>query len=317
MVEKGLFEEIPSDKINLSNNPIREGYEAIENLAYSILTNGLINPITVRIINDRYEVIAGNRRLLACKLLKWKKIPCHVIELDDKEAFEFSLAENIQRKTLNPIEEARAFKKYVDMYGWGGVSNLARKIGKSQEYVSRRIQLLNLPLSVQSKIMRRRINPSIAQELLVIDPKTAEEIAELLDKRKLKRNEVRHLVKKVRETSIESVINNYDFVNTEVKEIDEIIDATLAKCISILKQTLMKIDNILDRESEEDWIVRQLLIQYRFILHGDIDTFIRLRKKLKAARYLTRRYNYKINDKGEINNQCNGEYFIYFPRSLL
>ena len=68
---------------------------------------------------------------MACEILRWRKIPCHIVELDDKRAFEYSLVENIQRQTLSVIEEAEAFKVYVADFGWGGVSELARKIGKS------------------------------------------------------------------------------------------------------------------------------------------------------------------------------------------
>ena len=69
--------------------------------------------IVVRSKDEYFEVVAGNRRLNACKLLGWRKIPCHIVELDDRGAFEVSLIENIQRQTLNPIDEANAFKKYV------------------------------------------------------------------------------------------------------------------------------------------------------------------------------------------------------------
>jgi ParB family transcriptional regulator, chromosome partitioning protein len=64
-----------------------------------------------------------------------KKIPCHILELDDKNAFEISLVENIHRKTLSPIEEAEAFKAYISDFGWGGMSDLATKIGKSKSYI--------------------------------------------------------------------------------------------------------------------------------------------------------------------------------------
>jgi ParB family transcriptional regulator, chromosome partitioning protein len=75
-------------------------------------------------------------------MLKLRKLSCHIIELSDKEAYEVGLVENLQHKTMNPVEESIAFKKYVEGYGWGGVSELSRRIGKSQEFVTKRIQLL-------------------------------------------------------------------------------------------------------------------------------------------------------------------------------
>jgi len=157
MGQLGIFEELEISRIDFAKNGLRVNVGSIEELASSIAEKGLLQPIVVRVLGDRYEVVAGNRRLSACKLLKWRKMLCHIIELDDRESYEVSLIENVQHKTLNPIEEAMAFKRYVEEFGWGGVSVLAEKIGRSQEYVSRRIQLLQLPGKIQEKIMRRRI----------------------------------------------------------------------------------------------------------------------------------------------------------------
>ena len=100
----------------------------ITELSKSIKEKGLLHFITVRAKGRGYEIVAGNRRYLACKMLGWRKIPCLIVELDDREAFEISLIENIQRRTINPIEEAHAFKNYTLDFGWGGVSDLQCKI---------------------------------------------------------------------------------------------------------------------------------------------------------------------------------------------
>jgi ParB family chromosome partitioning protein len=77
----------------------------VHDLANSIDQKGLLQPIVVRASTEEYfDVVAGNRRLAACKALGWRKMPCHVVELDEKEAFEISLIENIQRQRLNPID---------------------------------------------------------------------------------------------------------------------------------------------------------------------------------------------------------------------
>jgi ParB family transcriptional regulator, chromosome partitioning protein len=118
LVIPGLTEDLDVSSIRQSPNIRSEIIEAYE-LANSINQKGLLQPIIVRPKEGFFQIVAGNRRFEACKLLAWKKIPCHIIELDDKAAFEVSLIENIQRQTLNPLDEAQAFKTYVDDFGWG------------------------------------------------------------------------------------------------------------------------------------------------------------------------------------------------------
>lgn len=131
----------------------------------------------------------------ACKNLGWRKIVCHVVELSDKEAFEVSLVENIQRKSINPIEEAYAFRMYVDQFGWGGVSNLAEKIGKSVSYVDKRLKLLSLPREILERISNSTISASVAEELAFIDdPDKQSEIAKTVGNEKLSSRQTRNLV---------------------------------------------------------------------------------------------------------------------------
>jgi len=150
-------------------NQIRE-VDNLDGLTRSILEKGLLQPIIVRIINDKnfYEIVAGYRRYSACKKLGWKKIPCQILNLTDTEAFEISIVENVQRKTLNPIDEAKAFKKYVYDNGWGSASELATKLGKSVAYITKRIMLLDLPSDVTKAINENLLVPSIAEELFSI-----------------------------------------------------------------------------------------------------------------------------------------------------
>ena len=85
--------------------------------------------------------------------------------MSDKQAYELQLTENIQRKSMDSIEEAEAFRRYVIDFGWGGVSELAKKLGMSEEYVSHRIQLLKLPDDIRQQILTERLNVSQAIEL--------------------------------------------------------------------------------------------------------------------------------------------------------
>src|SRR5574341_1989159 len=310
MGQLGIFEELEISKIDFAKNGLRVNVGSIEELASSIAEKGLLQPIVVRVLGDRYEVVAGNRRLSACKLLKWRKILCHIIELDDRESYEVSLIENVQHKTLNPIEEAVAFNRYVDEFGWGGVSVLAEKIGRSQEYVSRRVQLLQLPGKVQDKIMRRRISAGIAQELLSIDGKTAEKLAEMIETDHIKRDEVRQIVKSVKKVNLRKSDKEVKTPPT-YEEVFGATDGALRKCITILKSTLLRIDDVIG-EIDDDWITKEMLMQYRMIVHGDIDAFLRLRKRLEKKLRAT----YTSNAGGKIDTTVRDDESLYMYRGV-
>jgi ParB family transcriptional regulator, chromosome partitioning protein len=141
----------------------------IRELALSIKTHGLLQPIIVRPTNKGFEIVAGHRRFLACKYLRWKKIAVCIKDLSDQEAFEVQIVENLQRCSLNCIEEGQAFNAFVNHYGWGGVTNLANKIMKSEQYISRRIQLLKLPSVIQDYLIDDDISVSQASELLSLN----------------------------------------------------------------------------------------------------------------------------------------------------
>ena len=162
----GIIQEL--DICDLKNSP---GFypsiaSRIIDLTASIREKGLLHPITVRTKEEHFEIVAGNRRYLACKALGWRKILCHIVELDDREAFEISLVENIQRRTLTALEEGHAFRTYVSEFGWGGASDLAAKIGKSVSYVDRRLRLLDLPKEVLEKVLSLHLSVSVAEELI-------------------------------------------------------------------------------------------------------------------------------------------------------
>jgi ParB family transcriptional regulator, chromosome partitioning protein len=165
----------------------------IKELAASIRRHGLLHPIIVRPTRGGFEIVAGHRRFFACKLLRWKAITVHVKELSDKDAFEIQLVENIQRRTLNSVEEARSFKLYVSEYGWGGVTQLAYAIMKSEQYVSSRIQLLNLPEDVLQKIESEELKVSHALEILGFDESKQKIVANNTISKKLTVKDLRNI----------------------------------------------------------------------------------------------------------------------------
>ena len=146
----------------------KESDDEIENLKFSMKQYGLLNPIIVRNLGNYFEVVTGVRRYKASKLLGWRKILCHVIDVQDKEAYEISLMSNLQHKQLGPIEEALAFKKYLYNYKWGQISELAFKIGKSHSYIHRRLKLLECSPDIIDALSQRQIEPSIAEEIVSI-----------------------------------------------------------------------------------------------------------------------------------------------------
>jgi ParB family chromosome partitioning protein len=288
----GILEEISISKIHHPTNQIREYLgNNLNELAESIKQHGLLQPIIVRPAQHEYEVVAGNRRLAAAGLLKLRKIYCHILELSDKEAYELGLVENVQHKTMNAIEEAVAFNKYVEGYGWGGVSELAKRIGRSQEFVTKRIQLLRLPYKVHEEIIRQRMTPSVALELLPLDQESMEEVGGFVIRNSLSKNEVRSIVKdskKGKDLQIGNIaikdnsVDNTNFdegVTTYEKEL-YLLDKTLMRSIVVMKSMLVNFDDIVNSVNDS-WILKELLMQYRLIIHGDIDTFLKLRKRLK------------------------------------
>ncbi|MGZ5547406.1 MAG: ParB/RepB/Spo0J family partition protein, partial [Nitrososphaeraceae archaeon] len=154
-VDTSIIEQIEIKMIRPSSFAVRDKFQKYceddESLIISIREHGLIQPILIRPLSHGFEIVAGHRRYQACKSLRWRFIPCKIREMTNKQAFEIQLSENIQRKSMDPIEEAEAFRRYVIDFGWGGVSDLAKKIGKSEEYVSHRIQLLKLSEEIKEK----------------------------------------------------------------------------------------------------------------------------------------------------------------------
>lgn len=247
------------------------------------MEKGLLQPIVVRPVGeDRFEVVAGTRRFEACRRLKISSIPCYISELDDKEAYEVSLIENLQRKTLNPIEEGSAFKRYVDEFGYGSLSELAKRISKSPSYVSRRIALLSLPAELKDKLLRSA-KLSMAQEFTSLDDEQKEKLTELITEDKISKNEIRHIIRHIKEQEKEATtqpfFSHYSLEETRRRGIDR----AFAKYIALLRFCMMRLDEILDSLDENEWIVSDLLMQYRRSLHTQIDGLIRVKSRTQHS----------------------------------
>ncbi len=160
---------------------IRFDEEALEELAQSIRESGLIQPVTVRELDDYYEIIAGERRFRACIKAGYEKIPCYILTPTEEQAAQMALVENVQREDLSAIEEARS---YVQIMRQAGLTQekLAEKIGKSQSAVANKIRLLNLPEEIQEGVVEGKITERHARALLSApDEKQKEVYTKILD----------------------------------------------------------------------------------------------------------------------------------------
>ena len=143
--------------------------EELAELSQSISENGLIQPIIVRksdIIG--YELIAGERRLRACKRLGMTEIPAVVKEVTDQESRKQAIIENLQRSNLNPIEEAKAYRNLIDELTYSH-EELAKAMGKSRPYISNALRLLQLPREIQTSIENGSLSQGHARALLAIE----------------------------------------------------------------------------------------------------------------------------------------------------
>lgn len=172
--------------------------EALQQLADSIATHGLIQPVVVReSIGGYYEIIAGERRWRAAKMAGLTEIPVNVISADDKKASELALIENVQREDLNPIEEALAYKRLSEEYGLTQ-EKVAEAVGKSRSGVANCLRLLELPEACYRLVADRVLSEGHAKVLMGI--KDSEELtraAELVAEKGLSVRDTEALVKRI------------------------------------------------------------------------------------------------------------------------
>lgn len=282
----GVLENISISQIKVPEFYYREEENDVEikNLTYSMKQYGLLDPITVRNKRNYFEVVTGVRRFKACKLLGWRKILCHVIDVNDKEAYEISLMSNLQHKQLDPIEEATAFKKYLYNHKWGQITELANKIGKSHSYIHRRLKLLECSPEIIDAISQLRLEPSIAEEIVSIknlDIRT--NLANLALDNKITCQQIRKL--KDNFETIDDDNNLHQNKQDELEkypsiiELDERNQKLFNKMIILLKNTLRTMSPIIE-DAEDDWIIHSIFMQHKNMIDKQIDILIKEKKKI-------------------------------------
>ena len=201
--------------------------KALNTLAESIKTYGIINPILVRKKEDKYEIIAGERRFRAAKQIGLKEIPAIIKNADEQQMAELALIENLERQSLSPIEEAKSYEEIMRI-GNHTQENLAKKIGKSQGAIANKIRLLSLPEEIQDALANKKISERHARSLINVKNETKQ--IELLN---------RIMTEKLTVKETEEIINSQE------KEIDE---DEIKQAISDIMKSL----NIKEEEKEDD-----------------------------------------------------------------
>jgi ParB family chromosome partitioning protein len=200
--------------------------------------------------------------------------------MSDKQAFEIMLTENIQRKSMDPVEEAEAFRKYVLEYGWGGVSELGRKIGKSEEYVSHRIQILKLPEEVREQIIVNKLNVSQAFELTNVPETRLLEFTSKIMEKNLTVKQIREVKAAIKEETLYESSNSINELSSVIPIVRKV---KFAKKTSLaLKITLARLDSIIDEvemniQPEQRKEIIEFLMGIRLRIHSMIDETIRFK----------------------------------------
>ena len=195
---------------------------SLQDLAASIKQHGIIQPLILRRKNDKYEIIAGERRYKAARMAGLVSVPAIISNLSDAASAEVAIVENVQRKDLTAIEEAKSYQAILDK-GYMTQEELAKKMGLSQSAISNKLRLLTLDESVQNAVLKNQISERHARSLLKVKDKNMQKV--LLDKIINERLTVRQLeeeIKKVEPTLYSEDINiNASTPTTSVNQVNQ------------------------------------------------------------------------------------------------
>lgn len=228
--------------------------EELNSLAASIRSQGLIQPITVRQIGEgKYEIIAGERRYRACRIAGFTKVPCYILTPTEDQAAQMALVENIQRKDLSAVEEA---KGYVQIMRQTGMTQkeLADKIGKSQSTIANKIRLLNLPEEIQEGVVEEKITERHARALLTVEPKKIKTVYHRILKQNMTVQQAEQYIEKMNmPAKVHKRQKTKGFSRNAVIAVNSV-----NKCVEMIRKT--GIDARLDQKETDD----EILMTVRF-----------------------------------------------------
>jgi ParB family chromosome partitioning protein len=208
---------------------------SLEELAQSIRANGVVQPIVVRPKGQRYEIVAGERRWRASQKAELRRIPAVVKEVSDDKLLELALVENIQRQELNPIEEAKAYRKLIDNIGLTQ-EMVAERVGKSRTIVTTAMRLLKLPGEIQKNLEEGKLSAGHGRALLMTeDPKIQNSIARAIIEKGLSVRETEQAVKKGGAATLKTANKSVTrIVDPNVKVAETKLMRTLSTNVKIL-----------------------------------------------------------------------------------
>ncbi len=277
-LEKEIF-ELSLDDILPNRFQPREKFDnsELEELASSIKEHGVIQPIIVRKIGDKYEIVAGERRFRASKLAGKETIPALIRNIDDRESAKIALLENLQRKNLTPIEEAKTYQTIIKLENLTQ-EELANNLGKSQSAVANKLRLLNLTDEVQQALLEEKISERHARSLLnVSDPNKQIELlnkvitnrltVKQLDDEIAMMNNTNNMAMKNEENSISLENNGIDDMKSfnNDNQLDKINDYN-----KIVDDKIMEVDS----KKEEENVNKNIFDQYRVPDDTSLDDLI-------------------------------------------
>jgi len=216
------------------NQPRREfDPVALEELAESIRQNGIITPITVRKTGDSYQIIAGERRWRAARMAGLEEIPAYVLDVDEREAYQYALVENLQRQDLNPIEEALGYQRLMEDYGYSQ-EKAGEKVGRSRPYIANALRLLTLPEIITEMIASGALSAGHGRALVVLDEQKAMEAAKIILEKELSVREAEKLVKRMLDGSeAEEKPEKEDKIAMYVRELERSLASSTGHKVTI------------------------------------------------------------------------------------
>jgi ParB family chromosome partitioning protein len=189
---------VPIDKIDPNPQQARSELGDLKELMASIKQKGILEPIIVRPKHGRYEIIAGERRFIASKRLGLKELPCIEKHVEDNEAMEIALVENLQRKDLDPFEESDGLQALAEMYGYSH-QDISRKIGKARSTITEIINLSKIPKDIRKLCHENNITSrtTLIEISKLKNKEHMEELIRIIQERDLKREDTRDLSKRM------------------------------------------------------------------------------------------------------------------------
>ena len=200
--------------------------ESLNDLTNSIRERGVIQPIIVRKSDDKYEIIAGERRWLAARKAGLHEIPVVVTDADDLKSLEFAIVENVQRHDLNPLEEALGYKRLIDEFTYDQ-EKVSKFIGKSRSYITNTLRLLNLPSDVLKFVEEKKITAGHAKILVGLD--NASFIASKIIEKKLSVRQTENFVKIFKKKSFKKTVSK----DPNIKHLEESLIDKIGLNVSI------------------------------------------------------------------------------------